>query len=391
MEVRKLTAKERFEANVVSVVAVHMRMEDPEKTREESEKETVEDWGAFSEDRKIMARIINHRFEAEMDGQLIPSGGIGAVSTLPEYRNTGAVREIFNKLIPEAYRNGEVISTLYPFNHAFYRKFGYETVRWRNDYEFVPAVLSGYRFSGTAELWKPGDPVSEYTELYNRFARNFNLSIRRDDARMLDKHIKGEYYKDRKFCYLLKEEGRAVAYLIFQDIRHDPAAILSVEDLAWDGRTGLYAILGFLARFTADYGTIKMFLPSCLELLSVVRSPRAYDFQQTARQDYMIRAVNAKKLLETIKKPDGSRFVIRVEGDEQIAENNGTWEVSGSGAEPTDKAPDLTVSVQALGQMAAGCVSLDEAKYRPDVTVAGNEETLAKVFTRKPILVEDHF
>ena len=391
MEVRKLTAKERFEANVISVVAFHMRMEDPEKTREESEKETVEDWGAFSEDGKIMARIINHRFEAEMDGQLIPSGGIGAVSTLPEYRNTGAVREIFNKLIPEAYRNGEVISTLYPFNHAFYRKFGYETVRWRNDYEFVPAVLSGYRFSGTAELWKPGDPVSEYTELYNRFARNFNLSIRRDDARMLDKHIKGEYYKDRKFCYLLKEEGKAVAYLIFQDIRHDPAAILSVEDLAWDGRAGLYAILGFLARFTADYGTIKMFLPSCLELLSVVRSPRAYDFQQTARQDYMIRAVNAKKLLETIKKPDDSRFVIRVEGDEQIEENNGTWEVSGSGAEATDKAPDLTVSVQALGQMAAGCVSLDEAKYRPDVTVAGNEETLRKVFTRKPVLVEDHF
>lgn len=391
MEVRKLTAKERFEANIISTVAFHMRMEDPEKVREESEKETVEDWGAFSEDGKIMARIINHRFEAEMDGQLIPSGGIGAVSTLPEYRNTGAVREIFNKLIPEAYRNGEVISTLYPFNHAFYRKFGYETVRWRNDYEFVPAALSGYRFSGTAELWKPGDPVSEYTELYNRFVRNFNLSIRRDDARMLDKHIKGEYYKDRKFCYLLKEEGRAVAYLIFQDIRHDPAAILSVEDLAWDGRTGLYAILGFLARFTADYGTIKMFLPSCLELLSVIRSPRAYDFQQTARQDYMIRAVNAKKLLETIKKPDGSRFVIRVEGDEQIAENNGTWEVSCSGAEPTDKAPDLTVSAQALGQMAAGCVSLDEAKYRPDVTVAGNEETLAKVFTRKPILVEDHF
>ena len=233
--------------------------------------------------------------------------------------------------------------------------------------------------------------MTEYTELYNRFAENFNLSIRRDDARMLDKHIKGEYYKDRKFCYLLKEEGKAVAYLIFQDIRHDPAAILSVEDLAWDGRTGLYAILGFLARFTADYGTIKMFLPSCLELLSVVRSPRAYDFQQTARQDYMIRAVNAKKLLETIKKPDGSCFVIRVEGDEQIAENNGTWEVSGSGAEPTDKAPDLTVSVQALGQMAAGCVSLDEAKYRPDVTVAANEETLRKVFVRKPILVEDHF
>ena len=63
----------------------------------------------------------------------------------------------------------------------------------------------------------------------------------------------------------------------------------------------------------------------------------------------------------------------------------------GKGAKLTNKGPDLTVSVQAFGQMAAGCASLAEAKYRPDVTVSGNEETLAKVFIRKPILVEDHF
>jgi len=391
MKVRRLTAGERFEANLISTVAFHMRMEDPEKKRVESEKETTEDWGAFAEDGKMMARVINHRFEAELDGQLIPNGGIGGVSTLPEYRNTGAVREIFDVLLPESRRNGEIISTLYPFNHAFYRKFGYETVRWRNDYEFSPDVLSGYRFSGTAELWKPGSPVHEYTELYSRFAGGFNLAIRRDDARMLKDHVQGEYYKDRKFCYLLRKEGRPVAYLIFQDIRHDPAAILSVQDLAWDGREGLYAILGFLARFTADYGTIRMFLPSSLELLSVIQSPRAYDIRQTAQQSYMIRTVNTEKLLEVIRKPAGCSFIIQVEGDRQISENNGTWRVSGSSVVQAEETPDLTVSIQALGQMAAGCVNLDEAMYRPDVTVAGNAETLQKVFIRKPILVEDYF
>ena len=390
MEVRKLKPEEHFEANMISTVAFHMKMEDPEKNREESLKSTDEDWGAFSEDGKIMARIINNHFESRLDGQRIMNGGIGAVSTLPEYRNTGAVKAIFEKLIPEAGRRGEIISTLYPFNHAFYRKFGYETVRWRNHYEFTPAVLSGYRFSGTAELWKPGDPVGEYTELYNRFADHFNLAIYRDD-KMMQERIKGEYYKDRKFCYLLRENGKTVAYLIFQDIRHDPAAILEVKDLAWDGREGFYAILGFLARFTADYGTIRMFLPSCLELLSVIQTPRAYDIQQTATQNYMIRAVNVKKLLEIIKKPDDSRFVIRVEGDLQIPENNGTWAVHGERAELTDEEPDLTVSIQALGQMAAGAVSLAEAMYRPDVTVSGNEAVLEKVFVRKPILVEDHF
>ena len=214
MEIRRLTENEHFEANLVSCIAFHMRMEDREKAREEGRKLTTEDWGAFSEDGKIMARIMNHRFDSWVDGKLVPNGGIGGVSTLPEYRNTGTIRAIFDKLIPEAYRNGEIISTLYPFNHAFYRKFGYETACWRNDYEFAPAVLIGYRFDGTAEMWQPEDPVSDYTALYNRFAENFNLAVRRDGKRMLEEHLKGDCYKDRKFSYLLRENGTPVAYLI---------------------------------------------------------------------------------------------------------------------------------------------------------------------------------
>ena len=134
-----------------------------------------------------------------------------------------------------------------------------------------------------------------------------------------------------------------------------------------------------------------MFLPSCLELFSFIRSPNAYDISQTVRQDCMIRAVNVRRVLEIIRKPAGSRFVIRVESDEQIAENNGTWEVDGDSVTSTDKLPDLTVSIQAFGQMAAGCVSLYEATYRPDVALAANEEVLADVFVRKPVLLEDHF
>ncbi len=75
--------------------------------------------------------------------------------------------------------------------HGLYRKFGYETACWKNEYEFEPSVLKEYRFDGTAELWKPDDPVSEYTMLYNRFAESFNLAVHRDDPRMLEEHLKG--------------------------------------------------------------------------------------------------------------------------------------------------------------------------------------------------------
>ncbi len=389
MEIRQLQGEERFQARLISTVAFHQRMEDPEKAKQESEKETDQDWGAFDEDGTLMAHIINNQFTSWLDGTLIRNGGIGAVSTLPEYRMDGAVKEIFRALLPHAYADGEVISTLYPFSHAFYRKFGYETVCWKNIYEFSPSVLKGYAFYGKVRLWKQGDPVQTWTELYNRCASGYNLAICRDERRM-EEHLKGEYYKDRKFCYMLYEAEEPVAYLIFQDIRHDPQAILDVRDLAWNGPRGFRAILGFLARFSADYGTIRLFLPREIELLSLIRSPLVYDIQKTSEQSYMIRVVNAVKALETMKKPAGCRFVIRVT-DEMIPENNGIWAVTGEGVVPTEKEPDLIVSEKALGQLASGAVSLPEALYREDTVVLGNREMLERVFVRKPILVEDHF
>ncbi len=389
MEVRLLQGEERFEARMIATLAFHSRLEDLEKAREDSMKETYQHWGAFHEDGTLMAHMINHRFISWLDGAQIRNGGIGAVSTLPEYRAEGAIREIFLKLLPFAFADGEVISTLYPFSHAFYRKFGYETVCWQNVYEFSPQVLKGYVFRGKTRLWKQGEPVSDWTALYNRFAASFNLAILRDDEKTA-KLLKGEFYRDRKFCYMLSAGDRPVAYLVFQDVRHDPQAILEVKDLAWDGPEGFRAILGFLARFSADYGVIRLFLPRDLELLSLIRSPLAYDIQKTTRQNYMIRVVNAARALETIRKPAGARFTVRV-SDELIPENNGTWEVTDTGVALTDRDPDLRVSEKALGQLVSGAVSLPEALYREDTEVLGNRETLEKVFVRKPILVEDHY
>ena len=389
MEIRLLSGEERFQARLIATVAFHQRMEDPEKARQESEKETCQQWGAFHEDGTLMAQIINNQYMSWLDGTLVRNGGIGAVSTLPEYRMEGAVKEIFKVLLAHAYTDGEVISTLYPFSHAFYRKFGYETVCWKNIYEFSPAVLRGYAFYGEASLWKQGMPVSGWTELYNRFASSYNLAISRDD-RAMGERLKGEYYKDRKFCYMLHENGKPVAYLIFQDIRHDPQAILDVQDLAWDGPGGLRAILGFLARFSADYGSIRLFLPRDIELLSLIRSPLAYDIRKTTEQSYMIRVVNAARVLETMKKPAGTSFVVRIT-DELIPENNGTWKVTSDAVSPTEEEPDLTVTEKALGQLVSGAVSLSEALYREDTVVTKNRETLDRVFVRKPILVEDHF
>ncbi len=390
MEVRLLAPQERFEADLISTIAFHMRMEDPEKAREDSLAATVEDWGAFDADGRVAARIINNAFESWLDGNPIRIGGIGAVSTLPEYRGSGAVRELFAQILPCAYRNGEVVSTLYPFNHAFYRKFGYETVCQRNVYDFPPDALRDYRFTGKAVQWKPGDSVEPYIQLYQRFARGYNLIIRRTEERFVKKHFKGQYYKDRKFAYMLYQDGAPAAYLIFQDVRSEKQAILKAEDVAWAGPEGFRALLGFLARFSADYGRIELPLPQGLELLSVIHSPDAYAIGKKTDQNYMIRVINAQKLLAAMRKPAGARFVIRV-ADDLIPENDGVWAVDGTEVRRTEEAPDLSADVRALGQMAVGAASLAEAAFREDVTIHRLTPALESVFVRKPIFVADHY
>ncbi len=389
MEIRRLRPEERFEADLISNTAFHMRMEDPEKAREKSLKQTVDDWGAFDEGGHVMARIINNRFESVLDGTLVRTGGIGAVSTLPEYRSTGAVRAIFSALLPDAYRGGEVFSTLYPFNQAFYRKFGYDTVCPSSVYRMPPAVLRDYRFTGRALQWKPGDGVGEYLDLFNKFSMGFNLAVLRDEERFRRDHFDGLYYRDRKFAYLLKDGEETCAGLIFQDVRHDPAAILRVEDLAWRGRRGFLALLGFLGRFSADYGEIHLPLPVGTELYSLIHSANEYDISKETEHNYMIRPVNAVKLLSAMRRGPG-RFVIRIR-DDLIPENNGVFAVEeGSVRETGDKA-DLSVDIRALGVMAAGSVGLSEAALREDVEILGNLETLEKVFVRKPVLVRVKF
>ena len=177
-----------------------------------------------------------------------------------------------------------------------------------------------------------------------------------------------------------------------------------MQELAWKSRAGFEMILGFLGRFTADYGEIRLPLPSGIELHSILRSSMAYDVKKETRQDFMIRVINAEKLLTVIRLPESCSFVIKVT-DEMIPENNGCFRVesrnmgeAASGAEELgnivtccDEKPDLAVSERALGQLASGAVSLREALLRPDAELFSNEALLTRVFVRKDLFILDHF
>ena len=121
----------------------------------------------------------------------------------PEYREKGAVREIFAELLPQSYKNGEVISALFPFNHEFYRKQGYEVVTFQNYYELKPALLNGYRFDGTITRWNPGEPVDDYLNIYNIFAADYNLAMHQLSSQFSPYNTFGYNYIFHYMVYVL--------------------------------------------------------------------------------------------------------------------------------------------------------------------------------------------
>ena len=301
-----------------------------------------------------------------------------------------------------------MLSALFPFNHKFYRKFGYEVVPFRNEYKMHPNVLKDYHSLVTEEKcevrrWLEGEDVRDFLDVYSRFASAFNLSALRTEE-MMKEHLKFEKeYIDRKFSYIFSRDGVPVAYLIFKDEFNPQAAVLKVEECAWTCRAGFNSILNFLARFSADYGSIVLPLPKGIDLLKIIHAPNAYEIEKHTCQHFMVRVMNVLKLFEVIQKPADCDFTIKVE-DDLIKENNITLRVmadkveilSGEGAKvdiglTNVSKSDIELDIRALSQLAIGCTSLDEASLRSDVTINGNEEMLRKVFIEKPILITESF
>ena len=389
MFVKRLSGAERADAAVISMTAFHVRAgeEEVRKEREDALKSTDDDWGAFSGDGTLAARIIRNVYEAHFDGRIIPVNGIGAVSTLPEYRESGAIRAIFEKLLPAAYDAGDVFSTLYPFSHGFYRKFGYETVTYKNEYRIPPQLLRHHRFSGWAKPWKKGDPTDPFDTLYEAFASRLNLALRRNEE-MVKEWTSGIGLEKRRFLYLLGEGSEPLAYLAFRDVYQPEAAELRVEDLAFSGRRGFLAILGFLGRFSADYGKIVLPLPTDLDLMPFLSDP--YGAEKSCPADHMIRLINAEKMLSLLRKPEDAHFAVRVL-DPLIPQSEGTFLVEGGNVERTDREPDLILPQSVLALLAAGAMSPYEVSLWPGAEIRSENTRWTACFPGKARFLTDRF
>jgi predicted acetyltransferase len=405
-EIRRLSDEDIIRLKKIHAIAYNLRRDfSKEENLKPDPLDHPSDWaiGAF-ENGKLLAGMYELDYLMRFDGHSVKMTGISGVATLPEARKGGHVRRIFEKLLPEAYEKGAVFSNLTPFAHEFYRKFGYETACARNNITISTGDLAGIKPSGQFVHILPGDDTSALAEVHSAYIANINHGIHRDywpDNRAWKRFTREDPCASGHYIYLWKDEaGKARSYIKYQDVLEGEDHNMSVTELAFIDKKGLYGALGLVGGLSAQFENFKWLAPTFIDPCDFIGD--AWSVEQEYRARDMTRVVNVKTALELMRRPWVSethgegQYVIEVE-DANISANSGKYLVEfgkeGSKVSSTTKKPDISCDIPVLSQLVTGYRTLENALYsrQEGLEVHGNEETLRRVFTQRPQHVTEYF
>lgn len=352
---------------------------------------------AINDQGKLVAGLDLIPFDAWFDGTAVGMGGIGGVASRPEYRHGGNVRGLMQAVLSEMYERGDVFSTLYPFSNQYYRKFGYEVCIKLAQVKAPLEPLRAFRQPGRAERFIPGeggtDP-SPIIEVYNDFARQYNLCVDRQGWRWRGL-LEQDPMTSRRHVYVwYYEDGRPGAYVIFKAEPDHDANEMHVKEAAWRTWDALLGLLGFMGGFCSNLKTIIWELPPNVD--PNLLWPECKDIKTELFHNGMNRVVNAAKAIRLMKIPEGKGSVKISVADEILPVNSGTYKIDWENGEGRTRrvkgaAADMECPAHALAQLVTGYLPLEQLRLRPDIVINSKAEELGQLFVKKDVYLMDKF
>ena len=396
MPVRQLMNKDEFlECGKIESIAFAYSwdQEEAKKELEKPDRQQTVTFGHFNEEGTLTACVMLPEYQVHYEGSHVPMVGVGGVASLPEYRFGGSVRQIFHTALRWMWDQGAVFSALYPFSHTYYRKFGYELCQLSTQFQIPAQALSPFRCTCQVRMFQPGQDLSPLKEIYNAHLGRYALAVQREDTHW-EKLLGKDPYKERNYTYLLEEGSQPLAYIVM-GVEDEPSSkIGNIKEVAFRSPEGLFQVFGMLYRLAAQYSSFRMILPSDVPIAALLEE--SYDLTATLSGHPMARVIRADKALEHKAPAEGSSYTVAVQ-DEILTENSGVFQVSNhQGAVSVKKLPegspaDITLDIRVLAQLLLGYLSLEEALYKPGVTLSSNRETLESVFSKKAVFLTEYF
>lgn len=354
-------------------------------------------WAAFADDNATMLSTMTViPYRATFDGHDVLMTGIGGVATLPQYRRMGGIRGCFAHALPRMVEDGAVLSYLYPFSTAFYRRFGYElgcaANRWKIALRSVPKQAVG----GTWQLLERGAALRSAIEAIDRsWQARYNCMVRCEDIEYTW-IAQANPFADRSYTYVyFRSGGEPAGYLTCRPVTDAGDRTLECTRMAFDGPEGLQGLLALLKTMEADHSHAVMTLPEDIELGGVLPEWSFGDVQCQRAWKGMVRVVNVQRALELARMRGEGSLVLEL-SDAQIPQNSGRYRVRFAPGIPntverTQASPDVILGIQDFSRLILGGCDASDIRWLPQVKLLCPPEQAAQVFYRKPMFISQYF
>ena len=370
---------------------------DPEA--DDDDREHLAEYRGLFDGEEPVAVCGHHDFSLRIRGRDREAAGLSAVASPPEHRRRGHIERLLRESLREYSGDDVRFSVLWPFEHPFYRRYGWATV---SRYRWVKAPPEQLAFA--AEATGGGDEAGEFrrldaddhdaaADLLAATAERYDFTMARTEAWWRERTLRG--WKTDPFVYGFERDGdlRALLSYTFEERDDGDGRAMVVSDAAVADPAAWDRIFRFCRDHDSQVERVRLRLPADVSLLDRVDDPRAVT--EAVRAGPMFRLVDAPAALEALE-PDTdleAAFTLAVDDplvdwhDRPIRVTVADGEVDAERVDPGESGSpgsaaadgvDVAAGIGALSQLYAGYRGVADLRAHAALDVAdGAPEGLA--------------
>lgn len=267
------------------------------------------------EDGKIVSSLQLNQYELNLNNKLYNTSYVVGVSTLPQVRGKGYMKNIMKFTLKNLYDKNQLVSILMPIDYRLYRRYGYEHCYDQIEYELEIESLKSFKSYGDMKK-ATLDDIDNIIDIYNLFLNDTNGNIKRDKEYYIN--LFKEINSEDGYIYIHENEGYII-YFINEDK-------MFIRELFYKNIDSLKSMLKFVYNHNTQCKSVTITSPINDKIRFVLDNPRNTTIK--IKPFMMGRVINLEKYLNNLDIQSNLNDTIFVYvKDEFIEENNGVFKL----------------------------------------------------------------
>jgi predicted acetyltransferase len=363
IEFRPVTASEMGQFGLVTSYAFAGEAGDgPEN---EFTKQVRPEWTLFAFDgAKLAATFATFPFTMGANGRALALGGVTAVSTQPEYRRQGLIRQLMTQAFQAMREKDQSVAALWASQAAIYQRYGYALSSIKRCYSIDTVDI--HFFDGdrgslpvTRINTLEGEKIAD--ALYHEFIAN-RMGYLYRDKKLWQSRIFKEKKKAGPIHVAVAFEGKQSRGYMVYTMRHSKVGHgtrfqeIDVRDFAWLSIDAYRSLWSFLAKHDLVGKVSWKYAPLDDPAPDFFVEPRLLHIKNY--EGIWFRIVDLAAAVEGRGYQVSDKLTLEIAGDEMCPWNNGTWQIDaspeGTKVTSTTAPPDVTLSIKAMASLYTG-------------------------------------